>query len=550
MKATMLLKNARVYTMEDEPELTGKRYRAVAISNNKIMKVGDEEELTELCGAETEVYDLEGCTVLPGFNDSHIHLVGYGISRDSIELSRVRSIPELIEICRNFIARRGKKPGEWFLGRGWDQNLFKQEKRFPNRFDLDKISTTHPILLLRTCGHIGSVNTKALEEVGVTDRIKIKGGQIDKDKTGNPNGIIREAALEWFKINRKNKPGISDLKGIIRRTAQDLLKYGITSIQSEDSYDLGYDGPFFHIYQAYQSLVQEEKLPVRVYQKISLPDIDSLTSFLNNGYRTGEGNDFYKIGPLKLWLDGTLGARTAALLDDYQDDQGNRGILVYKTEELYRMVLLAHQEGMQVCLHAIGDAALAQALEVYERVLNEEPRKHRHRIIHCQIGNRSLYEKIVRLGLVVNIQPAFVASDWAMVRPRLGKKREKESYSWKQLLDLGISISGGSDCPVESPNPLAGIYAAVTRKDLTGAPPGGWLPEQKVSREAAVAMYTKGSSYAAFEEGSKGTLSEGKLADIAVLDHDPFTIAADKIKDIRVMMTIVNGKVRYQSSDF
>lgn len=542
MQATLALINGNIYTLD------GRKCQAIAVEGDKIFKVGSNDEINSLIDSNTQVIDLEGKSVVPGFNDTHVHLVGYGSAINAVDLNGVESIDELIYRCRKFIEERNIPAGKWVYGRGWNQNLFvKDGKRFPTREDLDKISTENPILLIRVCGHIGLSNTKALENVGINSETYIAGGSFDKGEDGKPNGIIREASLEWYKKNINPKPEIEDIKESIISGAMELVRNGVTSIHTEDSYDLGYGGDFMDIYKAYNSLVEEKRLPLRVYQKISLPKKQDLLDFLKTGLRTGDGNDFYRIGPLKQWCDGTMGARTAAMLEDYSDDPGNRGILVYEEDELYENVYIAHKEGMQVCLHAIGDRALSTVLNVYERVLKELPKPHRHRIVHCQVGNIELYKKLARIGAIINIQPLSTASDISMMNSRLGDKREKEAHNWRTLTDLGVCISASSDVPVELPNVFYGIHAIVNRKGLDEKPEEGWLPEQAVTVEEALKMYTINSAYAAFEENIKGTLTEGKLADMVIVDKDPLEIPKERIKEVKVLATIVGGEFKYST---
>jgi len=441
IKASLALIKGKIYTMD------GRCEEAVAIADDKIIKVGKTSEVYEFIDNETEVIDLEGKTVLPGFIDTHTHLVGYGLSLNAVDLSKAKSIKEIIELGRNFVEEKQIKPGEWILGRGWNQSNFVHEKVFPTKKDLDQISMTNPILFIRTCGHIGIVNSLALKDSSITKDTFIEGGAFDKDENGEPNGVIREASLEWFKKNGSYKPSKAAMKKAIIDGANELLKYGVTSIHTEDSYDLGYSGDFKDIYDTYQEMVANDELPIRIYQKISLPKRKDIEEFLKGDLRTGDGNNYYKIGPIKQWCDGTMGARTAALLQDYNDDPGNRGILVYNRDELYENVMLAHKAGMQMCLHAIGDAALEMVIDVYERVLRELPRNARHRIVHCQVGNRSLYERLAKLDVSINIQPIQVGSDWPMMNRRLGSEREKECHAWRTLTDLGVCITGSSDVP-------------------------------------------------------------------------------------------------------
>jgi predicted amidohydrolase YtcJ len=259
IKASLALIKGKIYTMD------GRCEEAVAIADDKIIKVGKTSEVYEFIDNETEVIDLEGKTVLPGFIDTHTHLVGYGLSLNAVDLSKAKSIKEIIELGRNFVEEKQIKPGEWILGRGWNQNNFVHEKVFPTKKDLDQISMANPILFIRTCGHIGIVNSLALKESGITKDTFIEGGAFDKDENGEPNGVIREASLEWFKKNGSYKPSKASMKKAIIDGANELLKYGVTSIHTEDSYDLGYSGDFKDIYDTYQEMVANDELPIRIY---------------------------------------------------------------------------------------------------------------------------------------------------------------------------------------------------------------------------------------------------------------------------------------------
>ena len=538
----LILKNGRVYTMD------GKTAQAVAVQGDTIVKVGTNEEVETLADGSTQVMDLGGRAVVPGFIDTHTHLVAYGCSINAVNLEGVGSKEEIVSRCADFIARHNIPEGTWVMGRGWNQNLFSGEKTFPDKNDLDRVSRTHPILIIRTCGHIGIANTAALESVGVSRDTYIEGGQFDLGTDGLPNGVIREASLEWFKKNKTAKQNLSEIKRAIVDGGSDLLRYGVTSIHTEDSYDLGYGGDFIDIYNAYQELIAEGRLPVRIYQKISLPKAGDIADFLTRypELRTGCGNDFYRIGPMKQWSDGTLGARTAGMLEPYSDDPGNTGLYYYTPEELYQNILTAHNAGMQVCIHAIGDGALEMLLDAYERVLKESPKEnHRHRIVHCFVGHPDQYERIAKMGLIINTQPISTSTDIPMMASRVGAEREKSCHAWRTLTDLGVVITGSSDIPVETPNVFKGVYAIVTRRNVDHNPPEPWNADQAVTVEEALRFFTINGAYSAFEDQRKGTITEGKLADMAVLDKDPFAVDPEALQDILVDHTILGGKVVY-----
>ncbi len=540
MEASLALINGKVHTM-DQGEC-----EAVAVQDNTIIKTGENDKVMKTVTPQTRIIDMKGRALLPGFIDTHAHLLGYGVSLSTVDLRHVESVEELILRCKQYIQCQYLPPGQWLLGRGWNQNVFCQDKRFPDRRDLDRISRDHPILLLRVCGHIGVANSMAMAEVGIDSSTYVSGGSFDLDEAGKPNGVIREASLEWFKKNRKTESDRQLIRKGISEGAEELLQYGVTSVHSEDSYDLGYSGHFREIMEAYLELEKTEHLPLRVYQKISLPGEEDIRSFLSGKIRTGDGSDFYRIGPVKQWCDGTVGARTAALREPYQDDPGNRGILVYSRDELLRNATLAHQENMQICLHAIGDAALEMVIDVYEEILKHSSGERRHRIVHCQIGDPSLYKRLAPLNVSLNIQAAQTATDWPMMRERLGPQREAYCHHWRNLTDLGVKLTGGSDIPVEEPDVLYGIYAAVNRMDRRGKPEGGWIPEQKLTVREALETYTIHAAHSAFEEDRKGSITSGKLADFVLLGQDPFQVPHEQLKDITVDMTIVDGEVKWE----
>lgn len=536
---SLVLKNARIYTMD------GRIEEAVAVAGDLIVKVGSNKEIEKYIGENTKVLDLTGKTVVPGFNDTHTHLVAYGCAINSVDLENVSSREEVTERIRNFIKKKNIQKGQWVLGRGWNQNFFPDAK-FPTKIDLDKASVDNPILIIRTCGHIGIANTMALENVGVTRNSFIAGGEFDKGLDGEPNGVIREASLEWFKRNKKSKQNSYEIKKAIVDGGNELLKYGITTIHTEDSYDLGYGGDFLDIYNAYQELIAEDKLPVRVYQKISLPTGEEVDEFLKGKLRTGMGNKYYHIGPMKQWADGTIGARTAGMREPYSDDKGNTGLYYYTSDELYKNIKKAHLAGMQICIHTIGDGALKMVLDAYEKVLTEFPKKdHRHRLVHCFVGTEELYEKIARLGLNINTQPTSTSTDIPMMRNRMGKEREKYCHAWRTLTDLGVKITASSDIPVETPNVFSGIYAIVTRKNLDDPSIAPWNPHEKVTPLEALRFYTINGAYSAFEDNIKGSVTEGKLADLVVLDRDPCAVEPEELKNVRVLNTILGGKIKY-----
>lgn len=539
MDVTLAVVNGQVITMKDR-----RQAEAFAVCKDRIVKVGTTEEILKLANPMTKIIDLKGKTALPGFIDTHLHIVGYGFAFEAVDLLGVKSMKELVERCKAYIAEKNIPEGTWVMGRGFDQNAFDDVEDFPTSRDLNTISAKHPVLLIRTCGHIGIVNDLALKVTGVDKDTFIRGGSFDKYADGEPNGVIREASLEWFKQQMAYSRSVEDLKRAITTGCKVLNQFGITTIHTEDSYDLGYSGSLETLHEAYKQLILEGKLTQRIYQKISLPRMENLKAFLEGPLRTGMGNDYFRIGPVKLWADGTIGAHTAFMLEDYSDlPEGGIGIAVYENDEIREMIELTHRSGMQMCIHAIGDGALKQVVDAYDEVIQKYPDvAQRHRIVHCQIGNDDLYKKLAKNGLIINIQPMQTETDYPLIEYRLGKERIKRCHAWRSLIDYGVTITGSSDVPCtnsfDAADVFIGIDAVVNRAK--------WLPEEAVTAYEALEMYTINAAYAAFEEDVKGTLEEGKLADFVIATGNPLEEGIS-IKDIKVEQTFMGGIKVYEA---
>lgn len=539
---SLILYNGKIATMNLENPFI----EAIAIKGNKICKTGTNEDVLEIKNYGTKVIDLEGRLMLPGFNDSHMHLLSYGYSLGNVDLVGSKSIKGIINRTKMAIKNKGIEEGKWVKGRGWNHDYFEGEKVFPNRYDLDNISNTHPIILTRACGHVAVVNSKALEVTGITKRTKqIEGGFFDIDDNGEPLGIFRENAIDLINLHIPELT-VEEIKKMLVQAMKNANACGITSVHTDD-FGLVSDKNNEKIIRAYEELRVEGKLTLRIYEQCLIQDLKTLNKFLDKGYNTGYGDEQFKIGPLKLLADGSLGARTAALTKPYADAKETSGIPVYTQEEIDQLVDRAHNSGMQTAIHGIGDRTMYMAFEAIEKALERNPRKnHRHGIVHCQITDEYLISKFSKLNLVAYIQPIFLDYDWNIVEKRVGKELVKTSYNWKTFIDKGVHIACGSDCPVESFNVLNGIYTAVTRKDLEGKPEGGWLPEQKITVEETVYGFTMGGAYASFEEDIKGSIEKGKLADMIILSRDIFQIPEDEIKDVKVEMTVFNGQIVYE----
>ncbi|MDI9369883.1 MAG: amidohydrolase [Synergistaceae bacterium] len=502
---------------------------------------GSEEALAALDVHER--VDLGGRLVLPGFIDGHMHFLSYALSLERADFNGCRSIEELRSRLKRFIDESRPMPGEWIAGRGWNHEILS-DGRMPMKEDLDDISPRNPTVLLRVCDHIAVLNSCALSALGLHGDSRFQGGMADVDEQGGLTGIVRESVVGHV-IRSLPVPGTTELRRMSLRAAGDLVRKGLTSVLSDDLGSLG--GNLTVLMDLFLSLDEEGIMPVRITEKLLLPDRLALDGFLSTGWRTGDGVPFFHIGPLKILSDGSLGARTALLREEYSDAPGVNGVAVHDRDELDDLVWTAHHAGMQVAAHAIGDGALDMCLDAIERALSSSPRDSRHYIIHCQTGSPDQYGRMARLGVGAAIQPPFVPSDREMALKRLGEERALSGYAWSTLKELGIFLSGGSDAPVESFDPLWGIYTAVTRADGEGSPPGGWNPSQRFSVAEAIDLYTRGGAYASFDEHRKGSLRVGMLADSVVLDRDILSGPEEEIKDAKVVLTMTGGRIVHRA---
>ena len=531
--------NGKVYTMEPgwDPQ------SAVAVQGGIIQRVGSDREILALKTEQTQLIDLQGKTMLPGFTDSHMHLLSYGYSLEKVNFYSARCIGDLVTLAKDFLA--GRPYLTWLQGRGWNQEYWP-ENRFPTRYDLDRISTDIPMSFTRACGHIIVVNSKALEVMGITkDTPQPFGGQFDVDENGEPLGIFREAARD-FVYDTLPDLTVEDIKRMLKNGMDGLVKAGITEVQTDDFEALP-AGQYQKVLDAYHGLENEDALKVRIFEQCLLASQPLLEQFLAEGHYAGEGSPMFRIGPLKLMADGSLGGRTAYLARPYADDPSTEGIPVFTQEQLDRLILTAQQGGMMAAVHCIGCGAAEMTMKAIEKAQLACPKPDvRHAIVHCQITDAPLLEQFAKLNVLAHIQPAFIDDDIPIVEARVGRDLTQTSYNWKTLQDSGVHIAGGSDSPVIDFSVMNGIYCAVTRQRLNGEPAGGWLPEQKLTVEETVRAYTAGGAYASYDERVRGTIRNGKYADLVVLDRDIFSVGPEEIKDIKVDMTVLNGRIVYK----
>jgi hypothetical protein len=523
LSADLAILNANIVTLIPKQP----KAEALAVYEGKIVAVGSNKEIRKHTDKKTKVIDAKGKTLVPGLVDCHVHMIGFGYSLHSLNLRNVKSIKETQQKLRKYARKNPEK--SWVFGGRWDQEKFA-EKRYPTRRDLDKAVADKPVFLQRVCGHLGVVNTKALQLAGITKKTSVDGGQIDIDeKTGEPNGVLRENAVDlvWHVVP---KPTQEEIEEACISACQSAAEAGLTGVH-------WLVGSAEEI-RMLQKLNSEGKLPLRVYLGIPVDYLDELNTL---GLITGFGNDMLKIGFIKILADGSLGARTAALKEPYSDKPETSGIMLYTQKALNKLILKAHKSGFQLAVHAIGDKTAEIVLKAFDKAQRQFPRNNcRHRIEHCSVLNPELIKQMEHLNLIASVQPHFVVSDfWA--EERLGKTRIRWVYPFKTLLKEGLIVASGSDCPVEPISPLLGIWAAVTRNSV---------PEESLTIEEALKTYTINTSFASFDEDKKGTIETGKYADLTIFSDNPFSISPDKIKDVTVEMTIVNGKIVYSATQF
>ena len=513
------------------------------VEGKTILRVGGAELVRETESDPAVVtVDLKGQFVCSGFQDSHMHLVSYGrLLQEAPLAAHTQSLSDMLSCLAEF---EHLHPGDgWLFGRGWNQDYFTDVKRLPDRHDLDLVSTTRPVCAVRACGHCLAVNSKALEVLHITANTPQPDGGRIEIVDGEPNGLFYDNAMELI-YDILPLPTKEDVKQMIRAACKSLNAYGVTSVQTDD-FCVWRALPWSVIHEAYQELEADGQLTVRIWEQANFTTLKDLTEYREAGNSTGVGTEFFRVGPLKLLGDGSLGARTAFLSRPYADDPGTCGFPVFSQQTLEDLVLYAHTHDMQIAVHCIGDACLDRVLTAYEKAMAVYPRRDpRHGIVHCQITRPDQLKKIRQLGLHVYCQSIFLDYDVHIVEARVGKELAASSYSWKTLLDSGVTVSNGSDCPVELPDVLASMQCAVTRASLSD-PAHPYLPEQAFSVEEALRSYTTAGAFSSFSEHTTGKIAPGYHADFVVLAQNPFTTAPEHLKDIPITATAVNGHIVY-----
>lgn len=536
-----LLFNGKIY-LERE-----KFAEAILIENGIIQKIGKTTDLESEVGDDCKKIDCVGNTVTPGFNDSHMHLLMFGAGLTYVDITACSSIESMIERCKKFITEHPEKVKNVLYSSGWNQDLFEKEKRMPTRHDLDKISTEIPIILDRVCGHILTTNTKAIEVLGLDENsLQWAGGTFEKEINGYPNGIFTENACNYVK-KLIPEASIEEYEDMLLEAMKYAVSCGVTSVQSNDVGSAA--GDFNILFNLLHKVFDDEKGLLRYHHQVCFNDIEKFKEYIGTGEFTKgkyQEDSWLTLGPLKLFKDGSLGARTALMSSEYKDAPNTKGEVWVTEKEMMEYCQLADKTDMQVVTHAIGDQAIKDTIKCYESVFRAGKNVLRHGLIHCQITNKELLKYIAEKEILVFYQPIFLDYDMHIVESRCGKELASTSYAFNTMEKLGGFVSYGTDCPVELCNPFFNIYSAVTRKDSKGLPEEGFYPKECVDIYTAIDAYTIGSAYAQFMEKKKGRIKEGYYADLVILSHDIFTVDPMDIRNIQAELTMVGGKIVYQ----
>jgi len=525
----VLFTNGTFSTMDG----SGRRVESMLVAGDRIIEVGTVWEVAaHPLAPEAQKVNLQGKRVLPGLIDTHVHFAAYAESKGAVDLSDCRSISEVVDKLR---AQAEKTPlGSWIRGMNFDHTKFV-ENRMPTKEELDVIG--NPVFLTRMCFHVHSVNTKALEAAGYMGGWSTPNG-VEKDANGELTGVIYESGVDRIAdVYHKAMGNTETHLDRMAQCMQEFASYGITSFNTTSAEHLG----IVENFGIYQDLRRMGKLLQRV--TVHYNDL------LAKGMQSFFGDDMIRYGGLKLFSDGGFCAQTGAMSFDYKGKPGHKGVLNYTDKELYELVFEAHKQGVQVAIHTVGDRALEQVLDIFEAVMTEIPKPYlRHRIIHCYIANDDQRKRIASLGLIVDVQPRFLADEIDIAESGIPQEFLRDAYAWKSLWHDGVLLAGGSDCPAAHPNPWLGIDAAVNRlraKDRT--PAGGWYPEQKLTLDEALALYTKNAAKALGMFKDLGTLEPGKLADFIVLEDDPWSMDPQDLGKVRVREVYRGGERIYSA---
>lgn len=526
----LLLFNARLHTLDPQrPSATG-----LAIRDGKILAVGNDDEIQRLVGPRTQTLNLNGRVVLPGLIDAHLHFEWYALTLHAVNAETA----SLDDCLRRVQAKAKSTPkGQWIIGIGWNHITWGS---FPTARDLDSVAPEHPVFLTAKSGHVAWANSLALKLAGINaNTANPADGAIQRDERGEPTGIFLEHAAQLIERVIPEQTA-EEVASAMLPAMENAWRVGLTGIHD-------FDGA--RSFSAFQILKERGQLGLRVVKQIL---VKHLAEAIGVGLRSGFGDDWLRIGNVKVFLDGALGPRTASMIEPYEGEPENYGVSVTDKEELYEQASRAAANGLAMTVHAIGDKANHDLLDVYEMLRGEENAREqtplRHRCEHVQLLHPQDFNRLGQLKLIASMQPIHATSDMLMADKFWGR-RSTGAYSWRTQLDAGAALAFGSDCPVESFNPFWGIHAAVTRRRADGSPgPEGWHPRaaQRLTVEEAVRGFTLGAAYAGYMENKIGSLAPGKLADLVVIDRDIFTCDPMAIKDTQVLGAMIGGEWKYR----
>jgi predicted amidohydrolase YtcJ len=531
LAADLVITSARIWTGNPlQPDA-----RAVAIIGDRIVDVGGADEIARWRGAKTTLIDAEGRRITPGFNDAHVHFVDGGTQLENVDL---RDADTQAEFARRIGERAKSRPAEWMLGGDWDDQRWTPAA-LPTRQLIDERSNGTPVFVSRYDGHMALANSAALGRAGITERTPDPpGGALVRDAQGFPTGILKDAAMELVaRVIPKRTP--EQRLHSVQRALEHAASFGVTSVQDMN--------PSYDDIAVYADLANRGLLTARIY---AAPMETGWYDQAKLGIHRAFGSPWLRLGAVKGYADGSLGSTTAYFFQPYADAPDTRGLLSDEMQDVKDMrtrLMAADHAGLQLCLHAIGDAGISQVLDLFGDIVRANgERDRRLRIEHAQHIAPKDFARFAALKVIASVQPYHAIDDGRWAERRIGAERIKTTYAFRTLLDKGVGLSLGTDWSVAPLNPMLTLYAAVTRATLDGRNPNGWVPEQKITIEEAVSAYTSGSAFAEFQEGSKGTIARGKLADLVILSDDIFSIPAAGIKDVKVLTTIVGGRVVHQ----
>ncbi|MBQ8589467.1 MAG: amidohydrolase [Firmicutes bacterium] len=536
-KADRVYVNGKVYTVDAKDSVQS----AFCVKDDRFMAVGTEEEVLKYCDENTERIDLGGQVVLPGLIDSHLHVNLVGLAKIELKLHEKQK-EEILQMVAEAYEKTG--PGQWIRGWGWINNLWPDDS-FPTKEELDAVAPDKPVCLIRGCGHASWVNSKAIELAGVDENTPDPpGGEYLHNEDGSLWGVVMDNAQEPF-TKAISPYGAYEMQMSALWAQEEFVKNGLTSVHSA--------GERPETLDLWGELYAKGDLKVRIYGMVRVtgrPDFDELYNtslkYFKRGLRIGEYDNRLTARCYKISGDGSLGARSAWMLDDYSDAPGHKSSGKWTDEQLYKVLYEARRAGFQISYHAIGDAANRQCLDTYERLLNEMPDPdHRLRIEHAQILHPDDIDRFAELGVIPTYQTVFMRTDYQVADDRLGD-RVNGAYIWRTMIDKGNPLPNGTDGPIESINPFQCMFCAVSRTDENGKPEGGWRPEEAMTRAEALRSYTMWGAYSAFEENIKGSIERGKLADFVIVDRDIMTCPLDEMKDTVVLETVIGGETVYK----